>query len=57
MRTLQRRIRWSGVAASRAAIRPNQRWSRDFVSDGASTGKVIGMLTLVDDCTREFPVI
>jgi hypothetical protein len=29
----------------------------DFVSDGVSTGKVIQMLTIVDDCTRECPVI
>jgi putative transposase len=29
----------------------------DFVSDCVSTGKVIRMLTIVDDCTRECPVI
>jgi len=29
----------------------------DFVSDCVSTGKVIRMLTLVDDCTRECPAI
>jgi putative transposase len=53
----RRRIRWSGVVASPAAARPNQRWSMDFVSDCMSTGKVIRMLTLVDDCTRECPAI
>jgi putative transposase len=52
----RRRIRWSGVAASPAARR-NQRWSMDFVSDCVSTGKVIRMLTIVDDCTRECPAI
>jgi putative transposase len=29
----------------------------DFVSDCVSSGKVIRMLTVVDDCTRECPVI
>ena len=53
----RRRIRWSGVVASPAASKPNQRWSMDFVSDCVSTGTVIRMLTVVDDCTRECPVI
>ncbi len=53
----RRRIRWSGVVASPAATRPNERWSMDFVSDCVSTGKVIRMLTMVDDCTRECPAI
>jgi putative transposase len=47
----RRRIRWSGVSASPAASRRNQRWSMDFVSDCVSTGKVIRMLTIVDECT------
>jgi putative transposase len=49
----RRRIRWSGVAATMR----NQRWSMDFASDWVSTGKVIRMLTIVDDCTRECPAI
>jgi putative transposase len=53
----RRRIRWSGVVASPAASKANQRWSMDFVSDCVSTGTVIRMLTVVDDCTRECPVI
>lgn len=53
----RRRIRWSGTAVRPAAEQPNQRWSMDFVSDAISSGKVIRMLTLVDDCTRESPVI
>jgi putative transposase len=53
----RRRIRWSGPAAQSAAERANQRWSMDFVSDCISTGRVIRMLTLVDDCTRECPAI
>ena len=42
---------------SPAAAKPNQRWSIDFVSDCVSTGRVIRMLTMVDDCTRECPTI
>lgn len=53
----RRRICWNGVVTSPAATRPNERWSMDFVSDCVSTGKVIRMLTIVDDCTRECPAI
>ena len=53
----RRRIRWSGAVVKPAASQPNQRWSMDFVSDCVSTGKVIRMLTIVDDCTRECPAI
>jgi len=53
----RRRIRWNGAVTSPGATRPNQRWSIDFVSDCVSTGKVIRMLTMVDDCTRECPSI
>jgi putative transposase len=53
----RRRIRWSGAVIKPAASQPNQRWSMDFVSDCVSSGKVIRMLTMVDDCTRECPVI
>ncbi|HVG90827.1 MAG TPA: IS3 family transposase, partial [Alphaproteobacteria bacterium] len=51
----RRRIRWSGPAREPAARRPNEKWSMDLVSDCVSTGKVIRMLTVVDDCTRECP--
>jgi putative transposase len=53
----RRRIRWNGVVASPAAMRPNQRWSIDFVSDCVSSGKVIRIFTIVDDYTRECPAI
>jgi putative transposase len=36
---------------------PNQRWSMDFVRDTLADGRVFRALTLVDDCTRECPVI
>jgi putative transposase len=53
----RRRIRRSGAAVKPAAAKPNERWSMDFVSDCVSKGRVIRMLTIVDDCTRECPVI
>ena len=53
----RRRIRWSGVATCPAATRPNPRCSIDFVSHCVSSGKGIRMLTIVDDCTRECPVM
>jgi putative transposase len=53
----RRRIRWNGVLVKPAASQPNERWSMDFVSDCVSGGKAIRMLTIVDDCTRECPVI
>jgi len=49
----RRRIRWTGAGTGPVATKPNQRWSIDFVSDCVSTGRVIRMLTVVDDCTRE----
>ena len=45
----RRRIRWNGAVVKPTASQPNQRWSMDFVSDFVSNGKVIRMLTIVDD--------
>ena len=53
----RRRIRWNGAVVKPAASQPNKRWSMDFVSDCVSSGTVIRMLTIVDDCTRECPAI
>src|SRR5215470_16260331 len=53
----RRRIRWNGAVVKPAASQPNERWSMDFVSDCVSSGTVIRMLTIVDDCTRECPAI
>ena len=36
---------------------PNERWSMDFVRDTLADGRVFRAFTLVDDCTRECPVI
>ena len=40
-----------------APTRANERWSMDFVSDALGNGRKIRALTLVDDFTRECPVI
>ena len=53
----RRRIRWTGAVPKATAKRRNERWSMDFVSDCMSTGRVIRMLTVVDECTRECPAI
>ena len=53
----RRRMRWNGAVVKPAASQPNERWSMDFVSDCVSSGKVIRMLTIVDDYTRECPAI
>ena len=35
------------------AVRANQCWSMDFVSDSMATGQTVRVLTVVDDYTRE----
>lgn len=35
------------------AMRPNERWSMDFVLDSLSSGRRFRVLNVVDDCTRE----
>jgi len=39
-----------------AAVRVNQRWSMDFVTDRLETGQAFRILTLVDQYTRECPL-
>lgn len=36
-----------------APLRPDERWSLDFVSDQLTDGRRFRILTIVDDCTRE----
>src|ERR1700730_8129248 len=43
---------WNGAPAA-LPQRPNQRWSKDFVSDCTAGGRTIRTLTLVEDYTRE----
>ena len=40
-------------APMQVALRPNDRWSLDFVSDQLTDGRRFRILTIVDDCTRE----
>jgi len=39
------------------ALRPNERWSMDFVTDSIVTGRRFRALVIVDDYSRECPVI
>lgn len=34
-------------------LRPNERWSLDFVSDQLRDGRQFRIITIVDDCTRD----
>lgn len=43
--------------APRAPTRPAERWSMDFVHDALANGREIRCLTVVDDFTRECPLI
>ena len=38
-------------------IRPNQEWSADFVCDALANGRALRALTVLDDFTKESPVI
>lgn len=57
-----RRKKRKRVAAGRRVVlppptRPNQRWSMDFVGDSLADGRVFRTLNVVDDFTRECPLI
>jgi putative transposase len=58
---LRRKKRRKGAAGVRviipAAVRPNEQWSMDFVSDSIVTGRRFRALTIVDNYTRECPAI
>ena len=58
---LRRKRRRKGTAGSRVMMpspqRPNQRWSMDFVTDSIVTGRRFRALAIVDDYSRECPVI
>jgi putative transposase len=52
------RKRVERVAASMPLfVRPNQEWSIDFVSDALANGAALRTLTVVDNFTKEAPVI
>jgi putative transposase len=58
---LRRKRRRKGAAGARviipAAVRRNEQWYMDFVSDSIVTGRKFRALTIVDNYTRECPVI
>jgi putative transposase len=58
---LRRKKRRKGAAGVRvmipAAVRRNEHWSMDFVSDSIVTGRRFRALTIVDNYTRECPAI
>jgi putative transposase len=58
---LRRKRRRKGTAGLRVFMpspqRPNQRWSMDFVTDSIVTGRRFRALAIVDDYSRECPVI
>jgi putative transposase len=59
--SLRKRKRKKAGAQTRVVLppaqRPNERWSMDFVSDSLVTGRRFRALTIVDDYSRECPVI
>ena len=58
MRRRQRKKRSAAPREPRALPEAaNVRWSMDFVSDAFSSGRRFRALTIVDDLTRECPVI
>ena len=58
LRLKTRKKRVSGVRAVQPApTAPNQRWSMDFMSDSLYDGRRFRVLTLVDNMSRESPVI
>jgi putative transposase len=58
---LRRKRRRKGAAGIRVvmptAIRPNEHWSMDFVSDSIVTGRRFRALAVIDNFSRECPVI
>jgi transposase InsO family protein len=40
-----------------AATQANEQWAMDFMRDTLADGRAFRALTLIDTCTREFPVI
>ncbi len=58
---LRRKRRRKGAAGARVVLpsaqRPNEHWSMDFVSDSIVTGRRFRALTVIDNYSRECPVI
>jgi len=58
---LRRKRRRKGAAGARvitpSPVRPNQKWSMDFVSDSTVSGRRFRALAIVDNYSRECPAI
>jgi putative transposase len=58
---LRKKRRRKGAAGARVILPPpnkvNERWSMDFITDSIITGRRFRALTIVDDYSRECPVI
>ena len=52
-RRRRQRLRDGGRVARPPAVRPNQSWSMDFMSDQLATGRRFRILNIVDDYSRE----
>ena len=58
VRTKTRRKRVARIRVPLArAERPNQRWSMDFMSDRLMDGRAFRVLTIVDQFSRECPLL
>lgn len=58
VRTKTRRKRVARIRVPLAgAERPNQRWSMDFMSDRLADGRAFRVLTVVDQFSRECPLL
>jgi putative transposase len=55
VRTKQRRklARRQRALTTTMAVRPNERWNMDFVSDKLADGRSFGILAVIDQFTRE----
>jgi putative transposase len=58
LRTKQKKKRAAGVRVPlAAAVAINQRWSMDFIHDALEDGRRIRILTIVDNYSRECPLL
>ena len=57
LRRKRRRKGASGVTSAAVAQRPNEKWAMDFVHDSTADGRRFRALVVMDEYTRECPVI
>jgi putative transposase len=56
---VKRRRKFAALKRGRLAppVKPNERWSLDFVSDTLADGRTLRVLTVVDDFTKLSPIV